>query len=332
MKTLPYTLTVALLVLAFELSAQFCNTSGNVIIFSNYDGGALTISVDQNIPNLKIGVCSYEDCAITITGPYASNVTQVLYAGFQGNNDHCNLGLAGTTISAPSSATTAVLFAPSAGFPDPNGNASIICAYSCQTSNQGGCNTAQQIASYFLNQFGGQLYLYYTQYGCWPTSAIPISSGGTCCPGAASNLPPSVSIVSSTNALCAGDCTSQVFGTTVGATSWSWDLPGSSTPTLNNQNPSTICYDTPGTYNITLTATNSFGATVANTWIEVVDCVVPGCMYPQATNYNPQATLDDQSCVFNCTGSCTGDLDGNGIVGVSDLLIFISVFGNACPN
>ncbi|MFM7813543.1 MAG: hypothetical protein ACKO66_03385, partial [Flavobacteriales bacterium] len=213
MKTLRLAFTTTLIILAANLAGQFCSTSGNVVVFANYDGGALTISIDQNIPNLKIGVCTYEDCAITITGPYASNVTQVLYAGFQGNNDHCNLGLTGTTINAPSTASTSVLFAPAAGLSDPNVNGSIICAYSCQTGNQGGCNTAQQIASYFVNQFGGQLYLYYTQYGCWPTTAIPISSGGTCCPGANSNLPPTVSISSSISTLCAGECTNQLFGT-----------------------------------------------------------------------------------------------------------------------
>jgi len=37
-----------------------CNPSGNLIIYSNYDGGILTINVDQNIPNLIIGISTYE--------------------------------------------------------------------------------------------------------------------------------------------------------------------------------------------------------------------------------------------------------------------------------
>ena len=320
------------LILCSRLDAQFCSSAGNVVIFSNYDGGALTINVDQNIPNLKIGVCTYEDCAITITGPYAGNVTQVLYAGLQGNNDHCNLGLTGTTITAPASAATNVLLAPSSVLPDPNGNSSIICAYSCQTGNQGGCNTAQQIVSYFLNQFGGQLYLYYTQYGCWSTSPMSISAGGTCCPGSTNTNPPTAALTLEFNTICAGECANVVNGTAGNVNSWSWSLPGSNTPTLTNQNPGSICYDAPGTYAITLTATNAFGSSVASASIVVGDCVIPGCMYPQATNYNPQATVDNQTCVFNCDSSCTGDLDLNGIVGVSDLLIFISVFGNTCPN
>ncbi|MEY3153196.1 MAG: hypothetical protein RLZZ333_1793, partial [Bacteroidota bacterium] len=35
---------------------NFCNPNGNLFVFSNYDGGILTINVDQNIPNLKIGM------------------------------------------------------------------------------------------------------------------------------------------------------------------------------------------------------------------------------------------------------------------------------------
>src|SRR5438552_9391032 len=85
------------------LSAQtFCKLNGNVIIYSNYDGGYLNINVDQHIPNLKIGVTTYEDCEINISGTYASDVTEVIYAGYQGDNQHCN----------PSPATTSVIGVP----------------------------------------------------------------------------------------------------------------------------------------------------------------------------------------------------------------------------
>jgi len=161
---------------------------------------------------------------------------------------------------------------------------------------------------------------------------MSISAGGTCCPGYTNTNPPTASLTLESNTICAGECANVVNGTAGNVNSWSWSLPGSNTPTLTNQNPGSICYDAPGTYAITLTATNAFGSSVASASIVVGDCVIPGCMYPQATNYNPQATVDNQTCVFNCDSSCTGDLDLNGIVGVSDLLIFISVFGNTCPN
>ena len=42
-------------------------------------------------------------------------------------------------------------------------------------------------------------------------------------------------------------------------TSWSWSIPGSNTPTSTQQNPSNISYSTPGTYAVTLIASNSLG-------------------------------------------------------------------------
>jgi hypothetical protein len=85
-----------------------------------------------------------------------------------------------------------------------------------------------------------------------------------------------------------------------------------------------------------------------------VDPVV-GCTYPAAQNFNPEATVDDGSCVYaGCTdpaalnwhpfvsvpdGSCiyadslslcAEDLDGDGHVGLGDLLIFLTAFGEPC--
>jgi uncharacterized protein (TIGR02145 family) len=77
-----------------------------------------------------------------------------------------------------------------------------------------------------------------------------------------------------------------------------------------------------------------------------------GCTYIDALNYNAEATSDDGSCideefdldaVFDSgyaagvesvicpeISSCPSDLDGNGLVGTSDLLIFLSSFGDGC--
>ena len=42
-------------ILLFQLSfAQgICNENGNVILFSNYDGGTLNINIDENVPNIQ---------------------------------------------------------------------------------------------------------------------------------------------------------------------------------------------------------------------------------------------------------------------------------------
>lgn len=177
---------IASLFAAGSLRAQggmFCDTTSNICIYSNYDGGDLTINVDQNIPNLKIGIVSYEFSRITITGPYVGNVTKVWYAGYDGNNNHCNLQQPWTSsISGVSASVDTITLMPPATVSDPNGYSSIICGYSCGTGNQGGCNTAQQIAGFFMNKFGGTTIRYHqTNYNCWPSSPVNISGGGNCC-------------------------------------------------------------------------------------------------------------------------------------------------------
>ncbi len=324
-------LSIAFLLTACASVAQFCNTSGNVIIYANYDGGAITINVDQDIPNLHIGVCTYEDCAVTITGPFAGNVTEVLYAGYQGNNDNCNTGNTSTAINAPSGVATSVLFAPPSVLPDTDGYGSIICAYSCGTGNQGGCNTAEQVVAYFLNQFGGNLYYYYTQYNCWAGSTLSVSQGGNCCPGVQPQVPVT-SIQVNTSTGCTGSCFTFNSTTSGDATQWSWQFPGGSVNTSSLEDPGEVCFDQPGSYTVSLSASNALGSSTASVLIEVLSCDVPGCMYPQAVNFNPEATVDDLSCSFLCTDNCPGDFDANGIIGVSDLLIFISIFGTTCPN
>jgi hypothetical protein len=182
----------AFLALPIGSSAQgvFCDPQGNVAIFSNYDGGALTINVDQDIPDLHIGIVSYEFAVINITGPFVGNVTEVRWAGFNGDNDHCGTGATtqSTVIGGVTSGASEIETYPPATLTNPNGNPNIICAYSCDvTTEQGGCNTVDQVVDYFMDQWGGALYFHRTQYGCWNT-AWNISDGGNCCLGWSSTL------------------------------------------------------------------------------------------------------------------------------------------------
>ncbi|HMX04187.1 MAG TPA: hypothetical protein PKE14_05920, partial [Chitinophagales bacterium] len=77
-------IAIAFICLSLQsLKAQgVCNPAGNVIIYSNYDGGNMTINIDENIPDLHIGICSYESINVTFTGAYVDNITEVLYAGY----------------------------------------------------------------------------------------------------------------------------------------------------------------------------------------------------------------------------------------------------------
>jgi PKD repeat protein len=314
---------------AHQSFAQDCDGVGNVMIFANYDGGELNINIDQNVPNIKIGVCTYEATIINIAGPFAANVTEVRYAGFDSFNDHCSEVIAATQINAPAGAATSILFAPPASLSDPNGNASIICGYSCGSGNQGGCNTAAQVIDYFMDIFGGDLRFYYSQYGCWPSGSLNMAPGGDCCPTTGPQ-PPVADFTMSDDVICPGECIDLLDLSSNTPTAWTWTFSGAETGSSSLQDPTDICYDTPGTYTITLNASNTAGNSSASMTIEVAACGVPGCTYPQALNYNPNATIDDQSCQFDCDNACPGDFNNDGIIGVSDLLLFIPTYGTFC--
>lgn len=181
-KTL-FAISLSLLLFGNNLQAQFCDNTGNVVIFSNYDGGVLTINVDQNIPNLKIGVVGYENDSIIVTGTYKNNIKKIVFAGyFNSNNKHCAPYPKKKSINGAPIGTDTIIFYPASTYTNSFGWASIICCTSCViNSSQGGCNTADQIADYFFKLFGStKLYFHKTQYGCW-TNTQNISAGGNCC-------------------------------------------------------------------------------------------------------------------------------------------------------
>ena len=74
---------------------------------------------------------------------------------------------------------------------------------------------------------------------------------------------------------------------------------------------------------------------------------VSGCLYPSALNYSEIATIDDGSCIFednydtgyvdgysdgtqDCSTSCSGDFNSDEVVSTSDLLEFLTYFGQTC--
>ena len=81
-------------------------------------------------------------------------------------------------------------------------------------------------------------------------------------------------------------------------------------------------------------------------------CIPSGCMDPLACNFNVQAECEGEPCEYSCcpgpgccdtgtewdynlekcvpTPTCVGDLNGDEIIGTSDLLILLSSFGMPC--
>ena len=175
--------------------AQLCNGAGNVVVFSNYDGAGntagtrLNINVDANIPNLKIGIASYERVTVNIAGTFVGNVTAVRWAGYGGSNNHCSSTAATVITGVPTGIITYVTNPPST-VSDPQGNASIIGGYACTapngTGNGGGSASMYQIVNYFLSAFGpgSTLRSAFSQYGCWAgtTKNLSATASGNCCP------------------------------------------------------------------------------------------------------------------------------------------------------
>jgi hypothetical protein len=71
------------------------------------------------------------------------------------------------------------------------------------------------------------------------------------------------------------------------------------------------------------------GATIDNGSCEFATCA--GCTDPGACNYDETASIDDGSCEAPPCNTCPGDLDGDGLIATTDILIFLSDFGCVPP-
>lgn len=187
-------LALILLGRSLVLPAQVCDPAGNLFIFSNYDGGIVTINVDVDIPNLVIGISTYEPVQVSITGPFAANVVQVLYAGMNSNqnNNNCGQGNFTTSIVGVDPGIITInppMQPPQVGYSPAHGNGTgswggvVIGATGvCDTLvDAGGVNTPDELVFHFEDQTGATLYAHQTQYGCWQNDVLSLSGGGTCC-------------------------------------------------------------------------------------------------------------------------------------------------------
>src|SRR5437870_943025 len=73
--------------------------------------------------------------------------------------------------------------------------------------------------------------------------------------------PPVPKFASSDTAFCteSGECIDFFDLSTGTPTAWQWRFPGAQPDTSTSQNPTSICYYMPGTYDVTLIVTNASG-------------------------------------------------------------------------
>ena len=180
-----YTLLTIILVFTYsnKMNAQIiCDSTGNLIIYSNYNGGELTINVDENIPNLKIGLESYCFEHVTITGAYAGNVTGVWWTGYNSMNNNCStpVPFAPTITGAVNATVDSITPMATATYNDPDGWPTMIMCYQCIFNPGALNNSPAQVVHFFQTYLGGTFRYHFTQYGCW-TGTYNVSEGGNCC-------------------------------------------------------------------------------------------------------------------------------------------------------
>ena len=266
-------------------TSPICNQDGNVVIYSNYDGGTLNINCDQNIPNLKIGICTYEPVIVNINGPFVGNITEVLYAGFNSNqnNNNCGLGNFTTSISGVNPALVQILTAPPLEYSPTHQNgqaftSSLMVGVSGQCDTiyyAGGGNTPDEVVAYFLNAFNGNLRFHHTQYNCWLNEIYDLSDGGTCCTNPFVTIPDWQISISNDTSVCFGENVSPMLLTNTGGIapfSYEWSYNGnvvSSNPqfTFQPQTSGTAC----------LIVTDANGDTLS----ECLDIVITPSVNPQ---------------------------------------------------
>ncbi len=110
----------------------------------------------------------------------------------------------------------------------------------------------------------GNLWFFGGSSGSWNTPYndmwryVPDTTCFGCSPNA--QLPPNAIFVVNDSSACSGECLSFIDQSSNNPTSWQWSFPGGNPSSSTLQNPSNICYNTSGTYDVTLIVTNSAGS------------------------------------------------------------------------
>lgn len=119
--------------------------------------------------------------------------------------------------------------------------------------------------------------------------------------------PPTAAFTPSQTTICAGDCITFTDNSTPGdITNWGWDFGGGATP--NNfvgQDPGSVCFNTAGTYTVTLGVTNPFGNDNISVDIQVnpAPMIIANAAPSNSVCAGDQVTLTGSGAVsYNWTG------------------------------
>ena len=97
--------------------------------------------------------------------------------------------------------------------------------------------------------------------------------------------------------LCPGDCinffdqSQNMIGSNL---TWLWEFPGSDSATSTVQSPQNICYQTPGTYSVTLTSTNANGTDMI---VKTAYITVDSCLAPEVSFSAEEQKVCEATCI-----------------------------------
>ncbi len=122
--------------------------------------------------------------------------------------------------------------------------------------------------------------------------------------------PPVASFTASQTSICSTNCinfTSTSTSTASGGiTTYAWSFTGATPTTSSVQNPTNICYNTPGTYAVSLTVTDANGNDTETTAGYIT---VTTCNPPVASFSTPLTTICSSDCI-NFTSTSTSTASG----------------------
>ena len=130
---------------------------------------------------------------------------------------------------------------------------------------------------------------------------------------------PSANFSSVNTIFCPGTCTDFV-NLSSGASSYQWNLPGGNPSVSTNVSPTGICYNTPGSYDVTLIATNANGSDT----LTIINYIT---VFPQPP---PQGIMQNGDTLFGISGAPGYQwyYNNNIIIGATDYFYVATASGN----
>lgn len=213
------------------------NGEGNTVAYNGYRG--------VNICGTNVNYNEARGNSIFCNNYTGISLVDGNYSQPNGNNNYATPSISQATVNGASGTA-------------PNNSAVDLYA----DDNCSNCEPKVYIGSTFANSSGAWTYTG-TLFGSVTAMAVDTGNGNTSanssCSFVSTVSAPVADFSVSKQSICAGECVNFTDNSTGNPTSWSWSFPGSAMASSSMQNPSGVCYDSSGTYSVTLIVTNLGG-------------------------------------------------------------------------